>query len=640
VRKFFLIIYLLSGLVFTLSAQVYKGPYTNLVGRSGELEASYKVVDEDTVFDGDFFFVIKQDLKQGDFFLKETYEGNYRNGLKNGIWEYMQLDLQYSVVDIHKGETEIIYWGKKEVLEANYVDGKPEGVWSFIFFHVDSFRNEHVEKIGSIHFKEGIPVGEFGYKSIKPEKYQIDGKFDSLGRLNGEWLIRYPQDTMIIRESRQYERGFLLTLKKSNDSTNQVYDSLVYEEVINKLEAGLVPQAEGNFNILFDDGFLKESDLLVTQKVGNELLNNAFDEFLWPDLGDGVLPGASDDFHPGTGRFEYDLPESFLNDLNGLREALMKIIIRSDEMLENPKFYINFRQSELLSKSEAILKYEKMKANEILRCVNTRDDSLYEHIDQEVYFANIYDKYIDRNDTLKYQYDGEEKFTIIHERVDKDLSPFYKLQEAIGLLNERSKKAMIDIRNEFEKIIQMQRLNALEQDLRFTAKNVEASYVEKGSALSKAIYENSITAWTAIKLQQYANIEELKSKEMEGRYILGVMEDLLNLEDDIHDIEAREGTIDSAYTELVFDPYTYSQNIKKRIKKRIYDEIAINYYQHLKQELINERHAENIGSLVMKIKKLQFKLLELSKENTRGLEKKLRRNSDFESIEKWLELDT
>ncbi|QNL21522.1 hypothetical protein HZR84_06095 [Hyphobacterium sp. CCMP332] len=622
-----------------LIAQVLEGEYTNLVDRKGTVKAEYKIIDEDTVFDGTFHFVIKQDLKDGHRFIKETYIGQYKNGFKTGKWEYDQLDLSYSVQDIENEEIRMIYWGKKEITDAKYVKGVPEGLWSYAFYHIDSAGDQSVEKVGSLRFQNGKPFGDFAFKSLKSPRYELDGKFDSLGRLDGYWELHYFTDSIEIQETRNYNDGFLLTLIRKNKKTGEIMDSLVYEEVINKLSTGIVSKASENFDVLFDDGFLLESPYLKQQKSGNELLKVAYKAFLWADLGRGALEGSRHDFNPGTGRFEYDLPKSFLKNLNEMREDLNGIIERSDEMLDDPKFYINFHLSELLSKSEAILRYEKEKAQGILELVNSRADSLYEHIDREVYFSNIYNKYIDQVDTIYYEYDGETRSILLDERTDKDLSPFYKLEDAISILNDRSEKAMVDIRSEFEKILQQQRLTALEQDIQFSSRKIENSYTEKGQGLSNEIYQNSIKPWTSNIMQQYASINEMDKREMEGRFILGVLEDLKELKSRIDSIEYMESEIDSAYTEYVFDPYTYSQNIKKRLKKRLYDAAAISYYNHLKSELINENHAEEISKHVEEIETLQQRLMELARENTRSLEKKLKKTTDHKDIKKLLELE-
>lgn len=619
--------------------QNYEGSYTNLVNRTGDLKAEFIMNDEDTVFDGDFFFVIKQDLKDGHRFIKETYQGIYEKGLKQGKWEYDQLDLNYSVIDIENEKVKMIYWGKKEVMDAIYEKGVPEGLWSYAFFHVDSSGGQKVEKVGSIHFENGKAKGEFAFRSLTRPRYEISGTFDSIGRLHDAWEIVYFMDTNHIREQRIYDDGFLKYLIKKDAESGELIDSLVYEEVINKLETKTVPKAEGNYNLLFDDGFLTESPLIQSQIDGNKLLQNAYETFLWADLGRGSLDGAKHDFNPGTGRFEYDLPESFINDLNTMRSDLKQIIKRSDSLLNDPRFEIYFHQSEILSKSQAILLYEKQKSNEILELVNSRADSLYRHIDRDVYFADIYKTYMDRIDTLKYDFDGESKTFIVNEIIEKDLSPFYKLQDAVAVLNDLSENAMVDIRKEFELMLQKERLTALENDMIFTSKKIKSQFTKMPGSLAYDVHNKCIEPWKNTKWQQYTNLDDLKTKESEGRYILGVLEDLEEIKDDLDRIESRELKIDSAYTEYVFDPYTYSENIKKRIKKRLYDDVAIEYYERLKKELTGLKHAEDLNDKVEYIKKLQSRLIELSKENTRSLEKKLRKSSDFENIDKWLELE-
>jgi hypothetical protein len=475
---------------------------------------------------------------------------------------------------------------------------------------------------------------------LKSPHYELEGQFDKIGRLDKKWSLSYYVDSIYVLEERTYDDGFLLNLKKTNKTSGQTMDSIVFNEVIVKLSTNQIPKAEGNFDVLFDDGFLLESPQLDLQKRGNYFLKEAYEVFLWADLGRGSLVGAIHDFNPGTGRFEYELPDFFLKDLDEMRENLNEIIDRSEKLLEDPKFKINSHHSDILAKSEVLLEYEREKAKGILELVNSRPDSLYKHIDREVYFHQIYHKLIDPVDTLTYNFDGNQKQFTIHEHIEKDLSPFYKLEDAIAVLNQRSKSAMVDVKNEFKNILQIQRLTALEEDMNFTSEKLKGLYLKEPYSLSFTIYQKSIEDWTDTKWQQYTNIEEMKPRELEGRFILGVMEELILIESKIDSIEWRTKKIDSAYTELVFDPYTYSQNIKKRIKKRIYDDIAIKYFNHLKDELINTSHSEDIPAKVKYMEKVQFKLLELSKVNTKSLEKKLRKNSDFDSIEKWLELDT
>lgn len=620
-------------------AQVKKGLYTNLTGRTGQLEAQYKIVNGDTIFDGKFLFVIKQDLKDGHRFIKETYIGKYKDGLKTGKWEYDQLDLRYSVEDIENEKIQMIYWGKKEITDAFYKEGIPDGLWSYAYYHVDSSGGQQVEKVGSIHFENGKPFGDFAFKSLKDPKYELEGKFDTLARLDGIWRLNYAMDTIKVEETRNYNDGFLLSLLRKDKDSGKVLDSLVYEEVINKLKAGTVTKAKENFNVLFDDGFLLESPFLVKQREGNELLKVAYEAFLWADLGRGALEGSRHDFNPGTGRFHYELPQSFLENLDVMREDLQEVIDRSDEMLNNPKFYINFQQSELLSKSEAILKYEREKATGILDCVNSRADSMYEHIDREVYFADIYSKHIHGVDTIYYQYEGNENTYVVSELSDKDLEPFYKLLDVISIFNRESEKAMVVIKDEFENILQKQRLTALEQDIQYATKKVEESYLKNENSLSYKLFQKSIDPWSARIMEQYFSIDDLEKKEQEGRFILGTLEELKEVTPRIDSIENRVGLIDTAYTEFVFDPYTYSQNIRKRLKKRLYDAVAVDYYNHLKSELIEEKHGENILSKIERIEMLQFMLLELVNRNTRSIEKKLKKNSDIETIEKLLELE-
>jgi hypothetical protein len=295
--------------------------------------------------------------------------------------------------------------------------------------------------------------------------------------------------------------------------------------------------------------------------------------------------------------------------------------------------------SDFLSKSQVLLLHQKNKANGILVMLNSRQDSLYRNIDQDIYFGDIFEYYIEPSDTLYYQYDEEVKSFEVKDFNSQDLSPFYKLQSSIGQLNDSNKNTVDEVKVELENILQIQLLTSLEQDIQFSYKGIEKSFLTENASLTKEVFKNSIAPWFSGKMIQYSEISDLDSKEKEGRFVLGVLEEIKDSKKDLVKIENRIGEIDTAYTELVFDPYTYSADIKKRLKKRIYDEVAIRYFEHLKNELINMRHADELKSKIDEITALQQKLLSLSSQNTRSLEKKLRKDTDFDSIRKWLELE-
>ncbi len=86
--------------------------------------------------------------------------------------------------------------------------------------------------------------------------------------------------------------------------------------------------------------------------------------------------------------------------------------------------------------------------------------------------------------------------------------------------------------------------------------------------------------------------------------------------------------VDQAYTEKTFDPYTFSYDFTRRIKKELYEKAAVDLYQHLLRELYLEEDYQRFLSCAREIVQLHELLLELTEEKTRGMERRLPNTDD------------
>jgi hypothetical protein len=261
-------------------------------------------------------------------------------------------------------------------------------------------------------------------------------------------------------------------------------------------------------------------------------------------------------------------------------------------------------------------------------------------MDPDVFFSRIYDKHIRKVDTLTYYFDGNRKLIAFDIHTEKDLAPFSKLSDAIKILKIQYSVRENEIDLQLEKVIQEEYLAALEAEIQFNTELVKKNFSTKNSSLKNTILNNVIEPWFSKELQVYSNTDEIKKKQQFGRYLLNVIQTINSLETTIDSLKIREQIIDSAYTDYVFDPYTYSTGIKKRKKKRLYDAIAIDYYTLKINDLQATKDASQLESQILFIKKLQNRLLQLSEENTKTLEKKLRKSNNEDEIIKWLDLES
>src|SRR5690606_14014114 len=138
--------------------------------------------------------------------------------------------------------------------------------------------------------------------------------------------------------------------------------------------------------------------------------------------------------------------------------------------------------------------------------------------------------------------------------------------------------------------------------------------------------------------KEYSLEQNLEVKLEKGETIIGYLMDLKKLPEFILAIYQRRDSLDEVYTELVFDPYTYNPEFRKRKKKRLYDKAAVEAHNCLIQLALKEEDFEKTNQHLSKIYSLQHKLFYLANQNTRKSENKLKYSASYLTTLELLEL--
>ena len=170
------------------------------------------------IFNGKFTFSGK--LIDGKFI--ETVVGNYKNGLKTGLWVYNTKTIP--------GINTIL----DQKLSGVYKEGYPDGIWtinSVTKFVTGTHLSGHsltgttISVTGTTSYKNKHLCGLFRLdnkqtgKTIQP--YSVQGNFDENGFMDGKWIIRYAakQNSAITEITRDYKNGVLTYIRELDTQT-------------------------------------------------------------------------------------------------------------------------------------------------------------------------------------------------------------------------------------------------------------------------------------------------------------------------------------------------------------------------------------------------------------------------------------
>ncbi|MBT8184849.1 MAG: hypothetical protein KJN76_08405, partial [Eudoraea sp.] len=199
------------------------------------------------------------------------------------------------------------------------------------------------------------------------------------------------------------------------------------------------------------------------------------------------------------------------------------------------------------------------------------------------------------------------------------VSEIRELQRALSakLISEKQQQEFIAVENQL--ISQINQLNQLLDSVGadFPRKNLDA-------------LENIISLAEA-NLSTYSATTELDIKLDLGRNLVVCFGHLAALEKAILALPGKQQEIETAYEDQIWNPFM-ANLMTERVKKRItgaYNKILLPYF--LKRATL-DLNCENAGEQVDLIARTHQRMLELRDEDTRKLERKLRREQDPETI--------
>lgn len=195
-----------------------------------------------------------------------------------------------------------------------------------------------------------------------------------------------------------------------------------------------------------------------------------------------------------------------------------------------------------------------------------------------------------------------------------------------------------------EKIIQSDKLQAFEQKLRTEKGQVDQIFetahpaADPTGSTIRAIY-SLLGQDVYLELQrEYAEAGTFGEKSALAVEMLDLTRNLKQIPTEIIDIYRRKEHIRELYTESKFDPYTFNYDFKVMKKRRLYEKVGEELFNHYINLLRHESDHTRLSSHIQRITALQDKLIELASKDTRKLERRLKSKSLPEEVHEILNL--
>ncbi|MBA3900111.1 MAG: hypothetical protein H0X62_07865 [Bacteroidetes bacterium] len=641
---------LISSEALAQIREKFKGQFENLHGEPGTATYYFIMdVDGNVIKDGKFNSNVNYaDPNDCGRLISKTYQGTYKNGLKNQAWNYEKkvFNISNSISGLRVNSSNE---GVLVRLSAHFSSGQATGQWAF---HEEKIHNGRLgAKIGKglATFKEGKLSGPFSLSEQKDSlNINVQGQFNQQGDFHGDWKFFYLLNNQQIEEARVYDNGFLISVHKFN-KTDGTSEKLEFDSVKEKLKRLRTSQdslnfdiGEKSFDVIFDDGYALESPEIQIQLNGNKVLNNAMMRFCSKDSEFNALEGVVEVNLGSSRRFRYGFTNAELSALKNLQESLLKAEPMIDSILEDKSFLANHQKTEELAFAFEFLTVAEERLlflNSISELINSE---FFQYRSRESYFKDGIPQlpYID---TIHYHFDDSRRYKLVEMEMnlESETAIIEGLSKYADVLCRKVSEAKAFVIPELLKINFEKRSQELEEKMINLMDTVKQLYdvepITNNDAILHHLYHDVIALRMNRFFQQYSNQPDYKAKQDKAYEIIHKAQGLIKMEPDIREIPAMLKRLDENFTNYAYNPWTGVHDIRERKKKRIYqkgaEELWPSLFDQMKKESTVSGMEEKLNDLLM----LYSRMVELSKMDdaeTKKLEQRLRRENDPEKIKK------
>lgn len=609
--------------------QTYSG--TMEIGNyMGKAEYGYLISGQDTVFDGPFQLQrssLEALLEKED--ASFLFKGNFEKGIPSGAWQFQfgefQSDSRSQVIDY---EYRVLISGVQEEGRGALLAGRPDGPWSYQVNRIKDSKVEHTLFLSTINFANGTPQQNFRIENLQAT---MVGRFLRNGLAHDEWTS-YTTNALEDVESWYFEEGLLQRMVLIKDGENREVEvftgnsdeqkiipmNRAYLEVVRAtlLENGITTPLQGSISglLIQNESYYQKMDTVLSQLGPSAVRPNFMAKvpFFPMDTVQSALARSISD--------EFGAAKAISNAL--LKNSHLNIVKRSD----NEALY-NYNAAALiddrfLKPLEKFVSYDELN---ILGYINRTKfiESLWPNGRPDPSLEVVADS------------SGATRTFSVRGFDAKDFSS--NDLNALSRLSAYALKGLTQIKESLSEQLtneeRQQQLNGLEEDLIALNELLVAQIDSVSSTLPKEVKRalKEIKTLADSSLSQYATIKNAEEKLAYGTTLKGCLKDLTLLAKTLIALPRQIEEIELLYQDSIWNPFmatVMDEEVKKRITAA-YKNILVPYFL---DQVKTGLQCDNTEKLNQQIIETNQSMLVLREEDTRKLERKLRREREAETI--------
>lgn len=653
-RILFLIsIFCISSMAVQAQKSIYKGDFEWQGEFKGTAEYEYiKDRSGKEIPDGKFhFFLVERDSVNQARLLKKDFSGLYKNNEKTGQWAYVWGVYDVIVSDVVEFEVKAELEAEVVSIKGNYEKDLPKGAW---IFKEQSYKDEKISTLAhtkELSFNQGWFSGEFEYEEyFEGKTLGIKGILTPEGFMDSVWMITYLKNDQIQKEKRIYDKGILLDIFLLDPETDQIVQHVEYEASKQKLKQLKEEKdpgfkiSEKEFGVRFNNGYRRRDLKYTVQLDANAYLESIIKNLLRFDLKSYYRNGELVKYPIKTRRFQYPASMSDEEDFQKINELYESLKTKTANQLNSKAFGANRQKSDSLAFAFAFFQSLNEKLKNFENIIDIFSSGRIRYVDQSIYTKDGLE-YLQSYDTIEYNFGGELRQKVIDQRqvIESANQLVSSIKSYLEYENELVDKLIANVYSTLEQMeidssvseFELRVLNKKEivDDLYFNGNYLSNKHEQVIRRIRYVFLGEELDKLSG----EFERASSYLQKVQKAEQMLKLLNDLDAQYEVIYTIFEQRDDIDELYYENFFNAFTYS-SYDQRAKERLYKAGNEKLFNHYINEWLQVNTLQEMEEIIGKIQELQTKMFTLREQDTRKLERRLRRNNKPTQIESALGL--
>ncbi len=624
------LVFIIIGISIPMSAQetqTYNGPLQ--IGKyNGKATYSYKLVENDTVLDGDFTVLrsnLQELLEKQDYSFQ--FKGAFVDGTADGPWKFQFGEFnsksQSEVIDY---QYRVLVSGIQKSAIGKIKMGKPNGKWTIV---EEEIENSEISKTlfkSVISFDNGVPQQNF---SINNENYTLVGRFLRDGLAHDEWSL-FPSNGMDQSESWYFKDGLLQSIRVDDESDHKTIKA--YQGYNGKTKI-----------INLNAGYIKALEIQLSQVDVDILHHNSLPELLKQNAAryqevDEILSEL------GKSKFlpelkvkvpYYPLDSLEVTKVDSIVSYYKKAYELSESILHNSQLNIlKLSDNNTAYQYNTVVQLKENFLNPIQEIVNYDSLGILEYTSQEQLINHVFANGLPKPQMdIEIQIDSviSSKSYIIPSSVS--ISADTPNIEKIEAVAKMGYDGILSIANEVKETLAQEKrqneLASLEEEIiiRNDSMMIFIDSTSSNIPLKYATALKQLKSFTSKTINDYSKVKSAENRLASARTTVECLNNLNELSKTVSQMPIYQTTIKESYTDRIWNPFMATL-MDEDIKKRITSAYSKSLEPYFLNEIDQHLSCDTTKELNSTINATYAKILELKDQDTKKLERKLKRQKD------------